>query len=205
MLLLRSIRWFLLFLLVLVVGLGGAVGWAYSVIVRPGPSLTERVLVIPRGVGVRQIADILERQKIVESAFLFRLAVRTTERGKILQAGEYAFAAQISMRETIALLDSGKTVVRRLTIAEGLTSQQVLTQLANTDGLTGPIVSTPGEGELLPETYHFSHGDGRGQLVGRMRIQMTVALEKAWAARAPDLPLRNPTELLVLASIVEKE
>lgn len=180
-------------------------GWAYSIVVRPGPSPTEQVLVIPQGVGVRQIADILERENIVASALLFRLAVRTIDRGKVLRAGEYAFAGQISIRATIALLDSGKTVVRRLTIAEGLTSQQVLDQLTNTDGLTGPVISNLDEGALLPETYHFSHGDEREELIGRMQKQMAAALGQAWANRVPHLPLKNPTEMLILASIVEKE
>lgn len=201
----HSIRWILIFFVILITLASGAITWAYAVVVRPGPSVAERVLVIPRGAGVSRIAELLEREKIIASAFLFRAAVRTIDRGKLLRAGEFSFPGLLSTRGVIDLLHRGDTVVRRLTIAEGLTVQQVVAQLANTDGLTGPIISVPGEGALLPETYHFSYGDGRDALVGRMQSQMTAAIGEIWARRKPNLPLRDAGELLVLASIVEKE
>ncbi|MCH8835131.1 MAG: endolytic transglycosylase MltG, partial [Proteobacteria bacterium] len=107
--------------------------------------------------------------------------------------------------QVVALLQSGKTVVRRLTVAEGLTTTQVLAQLNRTEGLAGDLPSPPGEGTLLPETYHFSYGERRDAMVARMRAAMDETLARLWDSRAPGLPLKSPREALILASIVEKE
>jgi UPF0755 protein len=103
------------------------------------------------------------------------------------------------------LLQSGKTVVRRLTVVEGLTAVQVLSQIAATEGLVGPLPQSPGEGRMLPETYHFSYGHERSAMVSRMVRAMDETLAELWAGRAPGLPFRTPDEALVLASIIEKE
>ena len=96
-------------------------------------------------------------------------------------------------------------MVRRLTVAEGLTTFDVLARLGATEGLKGLAPQGLGEGQLLPETYHFSYGDARADIVRRMRAAMTSAVERLWAARVPDLPLNSPAEALILASIIEKE
>ena len=96
-------------------------------------------------------------------------------------------------------------MVRRLTIAEGITSAEALEEIEHADGLEGAIKETPAEGSLLPETYSFSWGDSREAMVRRMQKAMSETLEALWQARAPDLALETPEEALVLASIVEKE
>ena len=73
------------------------------------------------------------------------------------------------------------------------------------DGLTGTIDARPLEGALLPETYHYSWGDGRPELIARMRRNMAQVLAELWPGRQSDLPLKTPGEALILASIVEKE
>ena len=103
------------------------------------------------------------------------------------------------------ILRSGETVVRRLTIPEGLTSQEIVAVVASAEGLRGDLVATPGEGSLLPETYHYSWNDERGQLIERMAAAQQELLDELWANRDPDLPLASPEEALILASIVEKE
>ncbi|MBW7852254.1 MAG: endolytic transglycosylase MltG [Rhodospirillales bacterium] len=179
-----------------------AVGW--HVHTRPGP-LTEAVTVIvPRGSGLASIGRRLEAAGVVADARLFSIAARLTADGP-LQAGEYEFPARISGTEVLALLRSGKTVARRLTVAEGLTVSQVLALVRDADGLSGEVTETPAEGSLLPETYHYSYGDSRDAILGRMRDSMERALEAAWPQRAPDLPLASPDEAVTLASIVERE
>ena len=86
-----------------------------------------------------------------------------------------------------------------------MTAAKIVKLLTALDGLSGDIAQPPGEGELLPETYHFSYGDTRNDVVDRMAGAMTRTLRELWPARAPGLPLKNELEAVVLASMIEKE
>ena len=183
----------------------GVFAWGYGQYVKPGPTLAANTVIIPRGRGVEGIANVLAQAGIIREVLIFRLGVRISGTGKSLKAGEYIFPAKVSPQEAAAILTDGKTVVRRLTIAEGLTTLQVLEQLLATDGLEGDIETPFKEGELLPETYHFSFGDRRNDLALRMADSMKRIVVELWRGRAKDLPLKTPDEALVLASIVEKE
>jgi UPF0755 protein len=91
-----------------------------------------------------------------------------------------------------------------LTIAEGLTSAEVFDLLVDAGGLKDSF-DVPIEGSVLPETYHFSYGDSRADLVQRMIRAMEKNLIEQWNQRAAGLPFKNRAEGLILASIVEKE
>jgi UPF0755 protein len=136
---------------------------------------------------------------------VFRVGAVVSGEASQLKAGEYAFTPGVSPQGAAAIIASGKTVVRRLTIAEGTTTAQAVALLGEAEGLEGEIASIPGEGELLPETYFYSWGDSRERLLQRQRRAMTEAIAELWPKRAPDLPLKTPQEALVMASIVEKE
>ncbi len=179
--------------------------WAYAQFVRPGPLAAPKTVIVSRGAGLDDIAAQLTAAGVLPDSLVFRVGAWLSGRDKSLRAGEYLFAARISPRQAVALLQSGKTVVRRLTVAEGLTTTQVLAQLNRTEGLEGDLPSPPGEGALLPETYHFSYGERRDAVVTRMRAAMDDTLARLWDSRAPGLPLKSPREALILASIVEKE
>lgn len=183
------------------------VGWAgYDRYSRPGPLTQSLTLIIEKGIGVALIADQLATAKVVDNAFIFRIGVRFEGRESMLRAGEYLFPARISMREVAVLLESGNTVKRRLTIAEGLTAQQVMRLLTSTGGLEGAITGAPPlDGSLLPETYFFSYGDNRDALIRRMQAAMDKALSQIWTTRRDGLAISTPQEALVLASLIEKE
>jgi UPF0755 protein len=103
------------------------------------------------------------------------------------------------------MMAAGRTVVHRLTIPEGLMTSEILEIIKNTEGLDGEITLDPQEGDLLPETYNFSRGDKRNDLITRMHHAMQKALQDAWEGREEGLPLTGPMQALTLASIVEKE
>ena len=171
----------------------------------PGPLAAAGTVVIPKGAGVERIAAMLHASGVVGDRFLFAAGARLTGRGRAMRAGEYRFLAGISIDRAIALLASGETVKRRLTVAEGLTVSQALGLVAADGGLGGDLPAGVPEGSLLPETYFFSLGDSRAALIRRMRESMRETLRSLWERRAPDLALASPEEALVLASIVERE
>ena len=193
------------FLTVLIVAGGGAMYWGNAEFKQPGPLATERIVVIERGASTTAIARDLNRAGVLTNSLVFRLAVMLSGAGKPLKAGEYAFPARISPESVLELLRSGRTVVRRVTFAEGLSTVEMLSQLARTPGLIGNVSISPGEGTLLPETYHFSYGDKRRDILRRMTNAMQDLVANLWNNRDEGLPLKSPGEALVLASIVEKE
>ena len=179
--------------------------WAYAQLTRPGPLESASVHVIPRGSNLAKIARILDDAGVISDPLIFRYGARIMRRGRALRAGEYEFPAHISARGVIDVLIGGKTVMRRLTVVEGTTTAQILDQVERAEGLEGGITDRPGEGRLMPETYFYSYGDARDELIERMQIAMEKTLGELWGARAHGLPLRTPREALILASIVEKE
>ncbi|MBM3573590.1 MAG: endolytic transglycosylase MltG, partial [Alphaproteobacteria bacterium] len=184
-------------------GVGG--WWAHSEYQRLGPLADSKIIIIPRGEGLQAIARRLVDNGIIRFPMIFVAAAVATDRGRALKAGEYQFAARISMEDAMALMASGRTVARRVTVPEGLTVTQILQLLDGIEGLEGKVTAAPNEGEILPETYYFSYGDGRDDVVRRMRRAAVDAVAEAWANRKAGLPLANPREALILASIIEKE
>ncbi len=182
-------------------------GWLYvrSEFDSPGPLRNARIVVLPKGLGAWAIADQLAEAGIVADATLFAVGVWLEDRERALKAGEYEFEALITPRGVMEKLVAGMTVVRRLTIAEGLTSAEVLARVNGAPGLVGEVIELPQEGTLLPETYHYALGDSRTALIARMRHDMTSLLDEVWSMRDPAVGLDNVYQAVVLASIVEKE
>ncbi len=189
----------------LLLAAGGAWVYLQKQFEAPGPLAQEAVLVIPRGAGLATISADLSDAGVISDPLVFEFGVRLFADATALKAGEYAFAPGSSMQEVAALIASGRTVVHRLTVPEGLTSVEIVALLDEAEALEGEIAEVPPDGALLPETYHFHRGDARADVLARMRQSMTEALAEVWAQRAENLPLKSPEEALVLASIVEKE
>jgi UPF0755 protein len=189
--------------LAVIAGFAAAIGW--KSFTDPGPLSADTTVVIPAGTGLEGIAERLAAAGVIGDPLIFAIGTRVTGGGRSLKAGEFLFPAGISPQTALEILRSGKTVVRKVTIAEGLTSLEVVEALRETEGLDGGIDVVPAEGMLLPETYHFSLGDSRADILARMKASMAATLDRLWEARADDLPLTSKQEAVILASIVEKE
>ena len=122
-----------------------------------------------------------------------------------LKAGEYAIKKHASMADVLNTLVRGKGILLKLTIPEGLTSKQIVERVRGEPDLDGEVTDIPQEGSLLPDTYRFSKGMARQELLERMQVEMRHYLAQAWANRQADLPLKSPQEAIIFASIVEKE
>jgi UPF0755 protein len=162
------------------------------------------VVNVPRG-GIRETADLLMREGVIDQPNLFIAGALILKTQNELKYGEYKFARNASMRDVVDTIIEGKVVQHAFTIAEGLTSEQIVQRLVDNETLSGDIRDVPREGTLLPETYRFTFGTTREQMIQRMRQAQQRALQEIWERRSADLPIRTPEQLVTLASIVEKE
>lgn len=202
---LRAAAWSLFGAVLMLVALTGAGFWLYHEAVVPGPLAGPRTVFVPRNSSIAAIAALLAKEGVIRNPTAFEAVVRLSGRSSRLKSGEYEFASGVSAIEALETLAEGKTIKRRLTIPEGLTSTEVAALVRDAPALEGDVGAVPAEGSLLPDTYFYSYGDRRSELIERMRRGMAQSVKELWEARAPDLPLTSPHDAVVLASIVEKE
>jgi len=174
-----------------------------------GPLQKETTVVISSGAGLSGITDRLSSQGVIENSlideWIFNIGIRVYKNATKLKAGEYAFAPGVSMHEIMTDLVEGNAVTHSVTIPEGWTTAQVIERVRQHPVLTGEITDVPAEGDLLPETYTFARGTTRQEVLDQMKAAQAKLLTEIWERRSEDLPVKSPEELVILASIVEKE
>ena len=170
----------------------------------PGPLASEKIVNVSRG-GIRDIADQLQREGVIDQPMLFMAGVIVLKARDELKAGEYQFNKQASLRQVVETLIEARVVQHPIAIPEGLTSEQIVARLMENNALAGNIKEVPREGTLLPDTYHFPRGFPRERVLALMQQGQQRVLKEVWEHRNADLPLKSPEELVILASIVEKE
>ena len=192
-------------LLLIVLIVGGAL-WlsVYRNWTGPGPARHATPVVVPPGATLAAAARELERVGAVRSTTGFLRFARNFGSDAPIRAGEYEIAAHESARDILALLQSGKTVQRLVTIPEGMPSIEVFTRLASEKLLTGKLPIPP-EGSVLPGTYSFQRGEPRRAVLKRMQDAMTKTLNQLWMTRKANSVVNSKAEALSLAAIVEKE
>lgn len=191
-----------------VVGLAVALIAAFAFIAesnRAGPSGQDTTFMVERGQSAAAIGANLERENQIRSALMFRIAMRAYANGESLQAGEYLIPAGASLRQVVRLMADGQALQHAVTVPEGLTIAAVLRIIAESEVLTGDLPEAPPEGSVLPETYHVHRGMTRAALLQQMRDAHDAAVAEIWETRQPNLPISTPEEMVILASIVERE
>ncbi len=171
------------------------------------------------GMTTRVLADDLQKQGYLEEPLYLRLFARWEGMAHRLKAGEYFIPVGTRPKQLLELLVSGKVTRYSQTLIEGWTFRQVLAALAGSSDLEQTLqgrsteqimeeLGRPGEhpeGRFLPDTYHFPKGTTDLDFLKRAYQAMERKLKQKWDERDPDLPLASPYEVLILASIVEKE
>lgn len=160
--------------------------------------------VIPEGASVARAAQIMEEAGAVESAEGFLRHARLFGSDDPIKPGEYAVEAGDSNADVLALLQSGRTRQRFVTIPEGMPSILVYERLMANPHLTGSI-DVPAEGSVLPDTYAIQRGEPRAAVLARMQAAMDRAFADAWADRSARAFPANRMQTMALASIIEKE
>lgn len=202
---LSALSGFLSFLLVVALASMFGLVWSQARLRAPGPLAEAKVLYIAPGTEVPDIITQLEREGVIDSPFLLNTALLIEGSRSKVKAGEYLFKQNASLRDVMDTLVSGKQVLHAITIPEGLTSEQIVERLRESDILVGEIIEMPKEGSLFPETYKVVRGTMRTDLIKKMQDDQKHAVSQIWSRRASGLPLRSPYEFITLASIVEKE
>jgi len=196
---------FLSFLLVAALAIMFGLAWSLQRIRAPGPLAESKVLYIAPGTEVPDIIAELDHEGVIDSPFLLNITLLLEGNRSKVKAGEYLFKQNASLRDVIDTLVSGKQVLHAITIPEGLTSEQIVERIRQSDVLIGDITEVPKEGSLLPETYKVTRGAMRADLIKKMQDDQKRVIDQIWAHRTSGIPLRSPYELVTLASIVEKE
>ncbi len=185
----------------------GSAYYAFSVYQGPGPLTTNTNFIVRNGAGLGEIANRLESNNIITNERIFRWLTATyLHDGETLRAGEYEIKAGASMKDIMELLKSGKSILYSVTLPEGLTVRQMFNKLQADPVLEGDLPSAlPAEGSLRPDTYKFTRGTKRTEIVQQMAAAQTKLVDQIWEKRDPSVQLANEQDFITLASIVEKE
>jgi len=209
--------------LLLIAGLGAIwlLGEYARVLRTPIPMGDKAILlVVEPGMNLRGVArELSERKVLPHPAFLVWEAVRQGIADEI-KVGEYRLEPGLTPRGLLDALVHGKVLQRTLTIIEGWNFRELMHAVRSNEylihtlaeGLSDEaIMAHMGlpdhhpEGRFYPDTYHFPRGTPDVAFLRRAYLTMERRLAEAWEKRAEELPYRNPSEVLTLASIVEKE
>jgi len=206
--------------LVLILMLAGIYGWqqyraflGQPLSIAPGGA----VLNVDSGMSGKAVIARLAEQGLSEYGWRWRLLLRLHP--SVFKTGEYRLEPGLKPRELLRKLTIGDVIRYRFTIVEGWTYRQLRNALES-DAVLGPGMKNDlqqgrwqelekqwgePEGIFLPETYFFTRSESAADILGRAATAMRAALEDAWNMRIDGHPARTPYELLILASIIEKE
>jgi len=176
-------------------------------------------LIIPNGVGISWLGNHLEKEGVIDNRHIFRAYAWMNKRGLSIKAGECPLVDIDNIPDLINKVEQGKVIQYSITLVEGKTFKEYLTQLsANTvlekeltDMSNAQIMralGSPGknpEGQFAPQTYFYNKGDSDLDLLEQAHKRLNQVVESAWESRADDVEVNNAYELLILASIIEKE
>ncbi len=169
---------------------------------------------LPAGASMAEILDIITQAAAPTFRYIAQYTIsegrgemRLRERidGELVEIAKFEYAD--GLPEAYATLVNANVPINyRITVAEGVTSWNIVETLKGADFLSGEVPEeVPAEGTLAPDTYEVSKGTSVADVIRRMKASQDAILAEAWELRADDLPITTPEEALILASIIEKE
>jgi UPF0755 protein len=222
----KGLRRFIIVLAIALLGGAGAVVYVTGVRSLDEPlhlAAPLRFKVAP-GASFARVASELAAQGVVAHPKAWALYARASRQAGAVKAGEYEIQPGTTPRELLTKMVNGQVLLHSFTIVDGWRLQDVLDALRRNPDIAATLPATatyaaqgadimsqlgaPGseaEGQFLPETYRFISGTSDIDVLRQAHTALQRELEAAWATRDPDLPLHNSNELLIMASIVQKE
>lgn len=173
-----------------------------SYLVQPGASMEDIIDAITRGGPSTCGTEVIVRVGVRENTVLLRDI--NAETGSYEEMARFNPEADDKPAE-IAAAEELESTRLRLTVAEGVTSWQIVEALKSASFLTGEVGDVPAEGSLAPDTYELEKGGSRSAVLARMAERQSAILSEEWEARPFGLPYETAEEALIMASIVEKE
>ena len=222
---------FFVFLLILLLILGGVGFWGYQKLTEfvhtPVNVTQDQLLTIERGTTGSKLAALLEQEKILEHADLLPWLLKLQPQLNKVKAGTYSLTGVKTLQDLLDMINSGKEAQFSVKFIEGKTFKEWRKNLENaphlkqtlqgkTDKEIMALLDIPAvakavyewnnmEGWLYPDTYNYTPNSTDLELLKRSTTRLQKALDKAWNERDENLPLADPYQMLILASIVEKE
>ena len=222
---------FFVFLLILLLILGGVGFWGYqkltSFVHTPVNVTQDQLLTIERGTTGSKLAALLEQENILEHADLLPWLLKLQPQLNKVKAGTYSLTGVKTLQDLLDMINSGKEAQFSVKFIEGKTFKEWRKNLENaphlkqtlqgkTDKEIMALLDIPAvakavyewnnmDGWLYPDTYNYTPNSTDLELLKRSTTRLQKALDKAWNERDENLPLADPYQMLILASIVEKE
>ena len=176
------------------------------------------IITVKRGDTLATLNRELVQRGVIHSDWVLPVYARLNPQAANIKAGDYRIDASASLPSLINDITNGKVVVYNITVVEGKTFKDLRASLVQTAGIEHTLndktdaqiatllgIDGSPEGWFMPETYQFHRGSSDLELLKRMYGEMQRTLEQEWPNRAEGLPLANPYQALILASIIEKE
>ena len=176
------------------------------------------IITVKRGDTLASLNRELVQRGVIHSDWVLPVYARLNPQAANIKAGDYRIDASTSLPSLMNDITNGKVVVYNITVVEGKTFKDLRASLVQTAGIEHTLndktdaqiatllgIDGSPEGWFMPETYQFHRGSSDLELLKRMYGEMQRTLEQEWPNRAEGLPLANPYQALILASIVEKE
>jgi UPF0755 protein len=180
-------------------------------------STAVRFKVTPGSRFARVAADLAGRGVIAEPR-IWVLYARWKGLASAIKAGEYEIEPGATPRSLLSKMINGQVLLHSFTIVDGWRVQDMLAALKRNPDITSTLPDAPArlmadlgcpaadaEGQFLPETYRFPSGTTDLEVLKQAHAALVRELQSAWASRDPGVPLKSPDELLIVASIVQKE
>lgn len=209
-------RLFLLMLMLVALSAAAVFYW----LERPLSLATDVVeLSIESGTSPKAIANDWVDAGVQASPWLLYEWFRWSGQSKKIRAGSYEIDRNTTPRSLLNKMVRGDVTLATVRFIEGWTMRQVRSELAKAEGLLSTIqtmsdadlmaalgaTGQSAEGAFFPDTYAYNKGSSDLAVLRRAHHVMNKKLAAAWAQRTADLPLQNPQQALILASIIEKE